>query len=358
MSVHEPQAEGTAVPQNGSGTAAPASPPPRRRTSAWANTRTAVGNSPATPVYAALLGVFVIAWIIVTIDGGTFVTVDNIVGMLQRSVALGIVSAGQTVVILAGSLDLSVAYLISLSSLLAAETMDGQSANIVPAVLAVLGLGVIVGLGNGLVVTKLRVNAFIATLGTGLIIKGYMDDRYNGPAGSIPDSFEELGYRRFGILPLSVILLALVVVVIYLLLRYTRFGFRLYAVGGDEEVSRLSGVRTHRTIIAAHVVCSICAVLTGLFLASRLGSGTPTVGQEGGYDLESIAAVVLGGTALSGGRGGVLGTIGGVFILAVLDNTFNQLEVNAFLKDVVRGFIIIAAVAVYARRTGPGRRTA
>jgi len=104
------------------------------------------------------------------------------------------------------------------------------------------------------------------------------------------------------------------------------------------------------------VVCSICAVLTGLFLASRLGAGTPTVGQEGGYDLESIAAVVLGGTALAGGRGGVLGTLGGVFILAVLDNTFNQLEVNAFLKDVVRGFIIIAAVAVYARRSGTGRR--
>ena len=95
----------------------------------------------------------------------------------------------------------------------------------------------------------------------------------------------------------------------------------------------------------------MCAAITGLFLASRLGAGTPTVGTDGGYDLESIAAVVLGGTALAGGRGGVLGTIGGVFILAVLDNTFNQLEVNAFVKDVVRGVIIIAAVAVYARRS-------
>lgn len=314
--------------------------------------RQAVGNSPATPVFAALVGVFVIAWIIVTIDGGDFLTVSNIVSMLQRSVALGIVSAGQTVAILAGSLDLSVSYLISLSSLVAAEVMDGQAGNMIPGILAVVGLGVIVGLGNGIVITKLRVNAFIATLGTGLIIKGYMDNRYNGPAGSIPESFEDLGYTRFGFLPVSVLLLAAVVVVIYLLLRYSRFGFRLYAVGGDEEVSRLSGVRTHRTIIAAHVVCSICAALTGLFLASRLGSGTPTVGQEGGYDLESIAAVVLGGTALAGGRGGVLGTVGAVFILAVLDNTFNQLEVNAFLKDVVRGFIIIAAVAVYARRSG------
>jgi ribose transport system permease protein len=326
--------------------------PERRRGSAWENSRTAISNSPATPVFGALVGVFVIAWIIVTIDGGNFVTVGNIVNMLQRSVALGIVAAGQTVVILAGSLDLSVAYVISLSSLLAAEVMNGQEANLVPGILAVLGLGVVVGLGNGLIVTKLRVNAFIATLGTGLIIKGFMDNRYNGPAGSIPSSFESLGYTRFGAIPASVFLLAAIIAGVYFLLRWTRFGFRVYAVGGDEEVSRLSGVRTHRTIIAAHVVCSVCAAVTGLFLASRLGSGTPTVGQDGGYDLESIAAVVLGGTALVGGRGGVLGTLGGVFILAVLDNTFNQLEVNAFLKDVVRGVIIIAAVAVYARRQG------
>jgi ribose transport system permease protein len=324
----------------------------RRRTSGLAGTRTAISNSPATPVFGALIGVFAFAFVVVTIDGGSFLTVDNVVGMLQRSVALGIVAAGQTVVILCGSLDLSVAYVISLSSLVAAEVMGGEEANLVPGILAVLALGVVIGLGNGLIVTKLRVNAFIATLGTALIIKGFMDDRYDGPAGAIPASFESLGYTRFGVVPASVFLLAAVVAAIYFLLRWTHFGFRVYAVGGDEEVSRLSGLRTHRTIIAAHVVCSVCAALTGLFLASRLGSGTPTVGVDGGYDLESIAAVVLGGTALAGGRGGVLGTVGGVFILAVLDNTFNQLEVNAFLKDVVRGVIIIAAVAVYARRSG------
>jgi ribose transport system permease protein len=144
-------------------------------------------------------------------------------------------------------------------------------------------------------------------------------------------------------------------VAVWFLLRSTRFGYHVYAVGGDEDVSKLSGLRTHRTIIAAHVLCSLTAAITGLFLASRLGSGTPTVGTDGGYDLESIAAVVLGGTALTGGRGGVLGTLAGVFILAVLDNTFNQLEVNAFLKDVLRGVIIIAAVALYARRSARSR---
>jgi len=272
------------------------------------------------------------------------------VNMLQRSVALGIMAAGQTIVIMLGSLDLSVAQVISLASLLGATTMDGQDANVLPAIMLVLGAGVVIGLANGLIITKLRVNAFIATLGTSLIIKGLIDNRWDGPAGSVPKSFEDLGYTRFGVLPLSIFLFAAVVLVIWFILRYTRFGYRIYAVGGSEDVSKLSGLRTHRTIIAAHVICSLAAVITGLFLASRLGAGTPTVGPDGGYDLESIAAVVLGGTALMGGRGGVIGTVGGVFILAVLDNTFNQLELNAFLKDVVRGLIIIAAVAVYARR--------
>jgi ribose/xylose/arabinose/galactoside ABC-type transport system permease subunit len=335
---------------------APAQPPERgaSRATSW---RRGVLASPAAPVYGALVGVLVVAWIVVKIDGDELITEGNILNMLQRSVALGIVSAGQTVVILLGSLDLSVAQLISLSSLLGAETMDGSSANVVPAIALVLAFGAGVGLVNGLVITKLRVNAFIATLGMALILKGFIDNNWDGPGGAVPDSFESFGYTRYGWLPQSAFLLAAVVAAIWFLLRYTRFGYRVYAVGGSEEVSKLSGLRTHRTIIAAHVICSLTAAITGLFLASRLAAGSPTVGTDGGYDLESIAAVVLGGTALTGGRGGVLGTLGGVFILAVLDNTFNQLEVDAFLKDVLRGVIIIVAVALYARRSGAVRQT-
>ncbi len=320
----------------------------KQRIAGW---RVGILASPAAPVYGALIAIFVIAWIVVTIHGGTFLTVPNIVNMLQRSVALGIVSAGQTVVILIGSLDLSVATLISLASLLSASTMDGQQSKVVPAIALVLALGVGFGLVNGLIITKLRVNAFIATLGTSLIIKGLIDFNWDGPVDGVPRGFSQgLGYTRFGVLPASIFLLVAVIGVVWFILRYSRFGYHIYAVGGSEDVSKLSGLRTHRTIIAAHILCSLTAVITGIFLASRLAAGTPTVGTDGGYDLESIAAVVLGGTALSGGRGGVIGTIGGVFILAVLDNTFNQLELNAFLKDVVRGIIIIAAVAVYARR--------
>jgi ribose transport system permease protein len=187
-------------------------------------------------------------------------------------------------------------------------------------------------------------------LGTALIMRGLLDANFEGASGEVPREFGFLGYGSIGPVPISVIVLAAFVALVWFLLRSTRFGHQLYAVGGDEETARLSGVRTHRTLIGAHVLCSLSAATCGLFLASRLRAGDPLVGPNGGYDLESIAAVVVGGTALSGGTGGVIGTLGGVLILAVLDNLFNVLEVNAFLKDVLRGVIIIAAVALYALR--------
>ncbi|WP_214417039.1 ABC transporter permease [Sphaerisporangium fuscum] len=311
-------------------------------------------DRPARAVYLALALLVALGWVLFALDGGQFLSQANIVGIQQRSAALGIVAVGQTVVILAGSLDLSVAYLISLTSLVAAEIMTGSGANVLPAVAAVLAVSALVGLVNGLIVTRLRVHAFIATLGIALIIRGALDERYDGPAGRVPASFQHLGYDRIGPLPVSALLWAAVAVAVWFLLSRTRLGYRIYAVGGDGEVARLSGVRTERVVVAAHVLCSVCAGIAGLLLASRLGAGAPTVGTDGGYDLESIAAVVLGGTALAGGRGGVGGTLGGVLLLAVLDSIFNQLEVNSFAKDVVRGVVLVAALAIYARR----RRTA
>lgn len=307
-------------------------------------------DQPARAVYLALALLIMLGWLLFTLDGGRFLSQENIVGIQQRSAALGIVAIGQTLVILAGGLDLSVAYLISLTTLVAAEIMAGAGANVPAAVAAVLAVSALVGLVNGLIVTRLQVHAFIATLGTALIIRGVLDARYDGPAGSVPASFRHLGYDRIGPLAVSALLWAAVAVSAWLLLSRTRLGYRIYAVGGNAEVARLSGVRTERVVVAVHVLCSVCAGIAGLLLASRLGAGTPTAGTDGGYDLESIAAVVLGGTALAGGRGGVAGTVGGVLLLAVLDSIFNQMEVNSFAKDVVRGVVLVAALAIYARR--------
>ncbi|MBA3450589.1 MAG: ABC transporter permease, partial [Chloroflexia bacterium] len=267
----------------------------------------------------------------------------------------GMVAIGQTLVILGGSLDLSVAYQVSVTAVMASYIMQGNPDRMLLGVIVVTAIGIGIGLANGLIITALGVNPFIATLGMALVLRGLLNSSFDNFAGAVPAEFQTLGYGGIGPAPYSVLLFLAVVVIAWVLLRYTRFGHHLYAIGGSEETARLSGVRSSRALIGAHVLCSLTCVLTGLFIVSRLRSGAPWVGTDGNYDLESIAAVVLGGTALTGGRGGVLGTVAGVLILALLDNLFNQLEVNTFLKDVLRGVIIIAAVAVYALRSRQGR---
>lgn len=307
-------------------------------------------------VYIALVGVIAVGAVLVSTVGRNFFSDGNIRDILTGMSVLGLVAVGQTLVILIGSLDLSVPYVISLSSLLAAETMRGNPANIAPGVLLVLGVSAIIGLVNGLIVTGLKVHGFIATLGIGLLVKGYLDTMYKGSTGSVPAEFQFIGATGIGPVPISTIIMLALAGLVFLFLKKTRTGHHIYAVGGSLAVSRLSGIRTMQPIIVSHVLCSVTAGLAGLLLASRLGIGSPTVGSQGGYDLLSIAAVVLGGTLLAGGRGSIWGTIGGVAIFAVLDSVMSVMQINPFLKDVVRGIVIVAAVAVYSGRALEQRR--
>jgi ribose transport system permease protein len=307
-------------------------------------------------VYLALIGVIIIGAILVSTIGRSFFSMGNIRDILTGMSVLGLVAVGQTLVILTGSLDLSVPYVISLSSLIAASTMAGQPGNIAAGVILALLVCAVVGLANGLIVTRLKVHGFIATLGVGLIVKGYLDTNYKGSTGSVPAAFQYIGATGIGPVPISTIIMLAIAVLVFLFLRKTRTGHHMYAVGGSLDVSRLSGLRTSQPVIIAHVLCSVTAGMAGLLLASRLGVGSPTVGSQGGYDLLSIAAVVLGGTLLAGGRGSIWGTIGGVAIFAVLDSVMSVMQVNPFLKDVVRGIVIVAAVAVYTSRATERRR--
>lgn len=280
-----------------------------------------------------------------------YLTGEGFVGLTQRMVGLGIVALGQTLTILVGSIDLSVANLISVSAVLASFIMKGEPAMIAPGVLAVLVLSAAVGLANGLIIARLDVNPLIATLGVGLILQGLLSASFSNFAGSVPAAFQAFAYGRIGPLPWSVLLLFVLAFAIWLLLSRTRFGAHLYATGGNRDGARLAGIRTERVMIGAHVLCSLMAGLTGLYLASRLRAGAPWVGRDGVYDLESIAVVVIGGTLLAGGRGGVWGTLAGVFLFATLDAVFNMTGIDAFPKQVLRGAIVILAVAVYAVRS-------
>ena len=303
-------------------------------------------------IWLLLLAIFAVAWLLVTLFGrGDFASATNLNNIIERGTALGLVAIGQTFAILVASIDLSVAYLISVTAVMASFIMQGDPAKVPLAILVVTLIGAAVGLLNGLLVTKARINPLIATLGVGLILRGLLNASFQNFAGSVPESFQFVAYGKVGPIPVPLLIFAALALVASLILARTRFGAHIYAVGGNRNAARLSGIRDHRVIIGAHVITSLAAVISGLYLVSRLRSGAPWIGSDGVYDLESIAAVVVGGTVLSGGRGGVLGTVAGVLIFAVLDTMFNQLGVGSYTKQVLRGLIIIAAVAIYAARS-------
>jgi ribose transport system permease protein len=305
------------------------------------------------PVFYFLIGVFIFSGILDQFfaDGQIFTNPLIMLNIIVRSVALGIVAVGQTMVLIGASIDLSVAYTISITAVMSSYLMQGKNENVPTAILGVFGIGIAIGLVNGLIITKLRVNPFIATLGTSLIIKGIINATFSNYTGSVPKTFEYFGYGTIGPIPVSIIILLLVVTLGWFILARTKFGSHLFGVGGNSEVARLSGVRTDRVVIAAHVFCSVTAVLAGIFLVSLMRSGAPWVGPNGFYDLNSIAVAVIGGTALSGGKGSVWGTLAGVLIFGVLSTAFNQLGVNPYLKVVFQGLIIVLAVASYTLRS-------
>lgn len=303
------------------------------------------------PVFL-LLAAFAIYIVIALATGqAQYLTLGNLEGLLGRSIALGITAIGQTFAILIASIDLSVANLISVSAVLASFIMSGDPGMIIPAVLVVLLVGTVVGVANGLIITQLEVNPLIATLGMALLLQGLLSASFNNFAGAVPEEFQAFAYGEVAGLSVSLAFLLLLTLAAWLVLRFTRFGSNIYSVGGNADAARLAGVKTKRTIIFAHVICSLCASVAGLYLASRLRSGAPWIGRDGVYDLESIAVVVIGGTALAGGRGGVWGTLVGVMIFSLIDSIFNLSGVDAFAKQILRGVVIVAAVALYAARS-------
>lgn len=308
---------------------------------------------PGLSIAVLLAGLSIGFFVVVALATGETaqLTGQGVAGLLQRMVALGLVAIGQTFVILVGSIDLSVAALISAVAVLASHVMQSDPAMILPAILACLGLCLAAGLVNGTLVAYGGINPLIATLGTGLVIQGVLAASFGALQGAVAREFQIIAYGGVLGVPYSILLLAALSLVAAFVLYRTLFGARLYAVGGNPDGARLAGIRTERVILSAHMVASLFAGAAGLYLAARLRSGTPWIGRDGIYDLESIAVTVIGGTILAGGKGGVAGTLAGVLLFASLDAGFNMLGIDAFLKQVLRGAIVIAAVAVHAVRT-------
>lgn len=318
------------------------------RMSGRARSRRALSSTPI--VYIVLVVVVLLGAAIAGMSGHSFLTPGNLTTILTSTTVLGFIAIGQTLVILAGSLDLSVPFLTSIASVLGAGTMAGSSSNLVTGVLVALVTSTILGLVNGVLVGVLKITGFIATLGVGLMVSGYLYTYYQGSTGKASPQLTAMGDAQVGPVPVVTLGMLACLALSVLLLTKTRTGAHVYAVGGDAAVARMSGIRAATPVIVAHALSGLLAGLAGLVLVARLGVGAPTLGSQGGYDLLSIAAVVLGGATLAGGRGSLWGTLGGILILASIDSLLGILQVNPYLKDVVRGVVIILAVAVYARR--------
>jgi ribose/xylose/arabinose/galactoside ABC-type transport system permease subunit len=277
-----------------------------------------------------------------------FLSPRNLGVLLKQAAPLGILAVGQTLVILTGGIDLSVASLMAAVSIFAAGLIDGQDELVVPVVLVCMLFSITVGLANGLMVTKLKIPPFITTLGMILIVQGIRFVYSRGtPKTYIPDSLRFYGRDSLGPIPMALIVWLVIVIVVTFILSRTTFGRRLYATGGNPRTAYLSGVNVDGIKIAAYTACSFLAGIAGLILVGYVGTADNWLGL--GYELNAIAAVVIGGTAFEGGKGSQIGTIAGVLILTVLFNLVLMLQFDEEARRIVKGLIILSSVALYAR---------
>jgi ribose/xylose/arabinose/galactoside ABC-type transport system permease subunit/ABC-type multidrug transport system ATPase subunit len=302
------------------------------------------GNQGVVTVYAVLILLYLFG----LSASESFRSASNLFSILRQAVALGLVSIGQTLIILAGGIDLSVSSVITLAALFGAGLIQGRVEMILPAVLLCLGIGVLFGLINGYLWGYLGVEPFIVTLGTFSIGRGIALVYARGPVGWVPPLYQQFAYADIGPVPFAAIFFFAVFIAGFLMLKKTTLGRRIYAVGGNPEAARLSGIPVRRVRLLAFVLCGLTAAVTGLYMASRMGSGDPNIGP--GFELDSITAVVVGGTALGGGRGGLIGTLGGVLLVATLSNLLNLMNVDNWYQQVIKGLILLIAVAAYRKR--------
>lgn len=284
-----------------------------------------------------------------------FASAENLQNLLRQGAALGIVATGQMIVVLAGGIDLSVGALMGLVVVISNGTMQGNPAAIPSAVLLALLLGALVGSFNGGMVVRTGVNPLILTFGMLSVLQGAVFVYTDRTIGSAPDEFKMLAYGSVLGIPYAAILLGIILAGTWVVLRFTTIGRYVYAVGGNADHARRAGVPTGLVIVGAYVACALLAAVAGLVLAARLGTGYTLAGA--GFTIDSVVAVVLGGTSLSGGRGTVAGLIGGLLVLSFLENVLNLQGVSAYVQQIILGAAVVVAVAATSL-PAPRRHTA
>ncbi|MBP2028306.1 ribose transport system permease protein [Acetoanaerobium pronyense] len=292
-----------------------------------------------------LIGLLIFS-VIISFISPRFATSSNILNVLRQTSINAIIAAGMTFVILTGGIDLSVGSVLAFSSAVCAYLL-ASGYNLFICIGVAILIGALSGLFNAIIITKGKVQPFIATLATMTLLRGatlvFTDGRPISVAGANAISgFRYIGAGAMFGIPVPIIVMLFIFIVCWHLLMNTSFGRHLYAVGGNEEAAALSGLRTDRIKASAYIINGMLSALAGIILTARLVSAQPTAGS--GYELDAIAAVVLGGTSLSGGQGSVVGTIIGALIIGILNNALNLMNVSAYYQMIAKAIVILIAV--------------
>ncbi|ENC6710241.1 ribose ABC transporter permease [Vibrio harveyi] len=286
--------------------------------------------------------------VVVSFLNPNFFTVDNILNILRQTSVNAIIAVGMTLVILTAGIDLSVGSVLALCGAFAAS-MIALEVPVFIAVPTALFAGAALGAISGIIIAKGKVQAFIATLVTMTLLRGvtmvYTDGRpISTGFTDTADAFAWFGTGYALGIPVPVWLMVIVFAAAWYLLNHTRFGRYVYALGGNESATRLSGINVDRVKIGVYAICGMLAALAGIIVTSRLSSAQPTAGM--GYELDAIAAVVLGGTSLMGGKGRIMGTLIGALIIGFLNNALNLLDVSSYYQMIAKAVVILLAVLV------------
>ena len=296
-----------------------------------------------------LLGLLILC-VVLTGLSDRFFTMDNLLNVTRQVSINAVISVGMTLVILTGGIDLSVGSILAFAGSITAGLLSGGQSLITAIIVGVVA-GAFIGMINGALITRAGIPPFIATLGTMTAARGftlvYTDGR---PITGMEEAFRFLGGGYIAGIPVPVIIMAVIFLLAHIMLTRTKFGRYVYAIGGNEEAARLSGIGTKKILLSVYTLAGLLAGFSGVIMASRLNSALPTAGA--GFELDAIAAVVLGGTSLSGGVGTVGGTLIGAMIIGVLDNGLNLLNVSSFYQQVAKGVVILLAVYVDKKRKG------
>lgn len=300
--------------------------------------------------YGIVIAFFLIC-IILAFMSPVFLKWTNILNVIRQSSIYGIMAIGMTFVILTGGIDLSVGSILAFAGVLAAGILK-TGGGLFPAVIVAIGMGGLLGLANGVIITVGRITPFVVTLGMMSIGRSLTLIYSSGyPISGFGTAFRYIGGGDLLSIPFPIVVFLLTVVAAWIVLTQTRLGRYTYAIGGNEETVRLSGIRSNLYKTIAYVISGVTSGISALILTSRLNSAEPVAGM--GYELDVIAAVVIGGTSLNGGRGGVWGTLVGALLIGVINNGMILLGISPYFQQLVKGLIIIGAVLLDRLREEP-----